>query len=433
MSRRKIFPQSSNKLSDCWCKNLAKGYEYLQPKYVGKFKCDGQKCSANCCCREWQIVIDDETYKKYSEIEYSEHEITKYLIPNKEGAGFLIVHFGEGCPFMTTEKFCGIQLTYGEEFLSQTCLSYPRQLVNFGAIIERTLSPSCPLAAELFLNSDEKIKFETVSVQLPKWAHGKLTVGESGVPEKFLPHVIEIQFTAISILQEKRLTIDQRLIVLGFYLFQVEDMQRRDELNLIPTLNKIYTSEEFFTEQIPILLHSVKFQILEFAENFFGLLKKLYGDEKVLTTAGNKKYIDTLCRAMSFNPAEDLNFQELAENYFDLREIRKIFLKDYENFFENYLVNDFFGGVYPFKVEGTIQNNFAVFAATFKILENIALAMTAQSRGDEKNLREEIFTMLCDISLDLNHNENYLAAIAEFFKDKSDITTFMRSFFEDTK
>lgn len=411
---------------------MANGYEYLQPKYVGEFKCDGKKCPANCCCRDWQIVVDDETYKKYSEIENSAHEITKHLIPNEEGAGFLIAHSGGNCPFMTAEKLCSIQKTYGEEFLSQTCLSYPRQLVNFGAIIERTLSPTCPLAAELILNS-KKIKFETSPVKLPKWAHGKLIVGENKVPEKFLPHITEIQFTAISILQEKRLTIDQRLIVLGFYLFQVEDFDRRGELNLIPTLNKIYTSEEFFSEQIQMLLHSVNFQILEFAENFFGLLKKLYGDEKVLTTTGNKKYIEILCRAMNFNPADDLNFQELAENYFDLLEIKKIFLKDYEDFFENFLVNDFFGGVYPFKVGGSIQNNFAVFVATYKILENIALSMTAQSRADEKKLRAEIFEMLSNISMDLNHNENYLAAIADFLKDKSEITIFMRSFLSGTK
>ena len=59
--------------------------------------------------------------------------------------------------------------------------------------------------------------------------------------------------------------------------------------------------------------------------------------------------------------------------------------------------------------------------------------MTAESRDDEKNLHEEIFTMLYNISVDLNHNENYLSAIAEFFKDKSDITTFMRSFLSGSK
>lgn len=405
------------------------GYKYLQPKYVSKFKCDGQRCPANCCCRDWQIVVDEETYRKYLRLESSRHELTTNLIQDEECAGYLIEHDESGrCVFLTSEGFCKIQLEHGEEFLSQTCSGYPRQVINFDTIVERTLTPTCPLATELILNSDESLKFETCPIELPKWAHGKLTVGEHNVPEKFLPYIVEIQFTAITILQEKRLSLDQRLIVLGFYLFQIEDFERRDEINLIPTLNKIYTSEEFFVEQIPMLLQSVKFQILEFAQVFFGLLKKLYRDGEVLTTAGNQKYVDVLFSAMNFNPSEDLNFQELAENYFDLLEIRKIFVKEYENFFENYLVNDFFGGVYPFKVDGTVQNNFAVFVATFKILENIALAITAQSRDDEKNLRKEIFTMLYNISMDLNHNQNYLAAIAEFLKDKSDITTFMRSF-----
>ena len=405
-------------------------YKYLQPTYVGKFFCDGKKCPANCCCRDWKILIDDETYKKYLSLESSAHEITRHIEKNPEDDGYLIKQNEKSCcPLMNENSLCKIQLEHGEKYLSQTCLSYPRQLVNFGEVIEKSLTPTCPLAAELFLNSQEKIKFEFAPVELPKWAHGKLIVGETKVPEKFFPYILEVQLTAISILQEKRLTLDQKLVVLGFYLFQVEDMQKRNELNLIPTLNKIYTSEEFFSEQIPTLLHSVNFQILEFAENFFGLLKNIYGNEEILKTPENQKYIEILQNAMSFNPDEDLNFQELAENYFDLGDIRKIFLKDYEIFFENYLVNDFFGGVYPFKVDGTIQNNFAVFVANYKILENIALAMTAQSR-DEKNLRAEIFEMFCNMSMDLNHNENYISAVAKFFENKSDIRFFMRSFLQ---
>ena len=402
-------------------------YKYLQPSYVSKFQCDGRKCPANCCCRNWQVIIDDETYKKYSELETSQHELTKNLLPNKEREGFLINHVDGKCPFMTSEGLCKIQLDHGEEYLSQTCLSYPRQLVNFGGIIERSLTPTCPLAAELLLNS-EQIKFEFAPVVLPKWANGMLIVGETKTPEEFFPHIIEIQITSVSILQERRLTLDQRLIVLGFYLFQIEDMKKRGELNLIPTLNKIYTSEEFFSEQIPALLNSVNFQILEFAEIFFGMLKNIYGNEEILKTPENQKYIDVLNRVMNFNLTDELNFQELAENYFDLGDIRKIFLNDYGIFFENYLVNDFFGGIYPFKVDGTIQNNFAVFVATYKILETIALSMTAESRDSEEKLRAEIFDMVCNISMDLNHNENYLMSIAKFLEDKSDIRFFMRSF-----
>lgn len=411
------------------------GYVYLQPKYVSNFTCDGKKCTANCCTRHWRIVIDDESYKKYLQLESSAREITKHIEKNSEGDGYLIVQNENNCcPFMTADCLCKIQLEHGEQYLSQTCFGYPRQLVNFADVIERTLTPTCPIAADLFLNTAEPITFEFVPVELPEWMGGKINVGETKVPEEFLAVIVEIQVTAISILQERRLSIDQRLIVLGFYLFQIEDMQRRGEINLIPTLNKVYTSEEFFSEQIPMLLHSINFQILEFVKIFFGMLQKIYGDENILKTDGNEQYINILNRVMSFEPKDnEQDFQELAENYYDLQNIRKFFVRDYENFFENYLVNDFLGGVYPFKVDGTIQNNFAVFVMTYKILENIALAMTAESRADEKNLRAGIFKMLCNMSMDLNHNADYLSAIAKFLADKSDITIFMRSILEGSR
>ena len=404
-------------------------YVYLQPKYAGKFQCDGKICPANCCKRDWRILIDEETFEKYSQIESADKEITKHLEKNPEGEGFLIEQGENGCPFMFEDCLCSIQRKHGEEFLSQTCMSYPRQLCHFGEIIERTLTPTCPLAAELILNS-ERLEFEFAPLNLPEWAEGNLIVGETKVPEEIFPCIIDIQLEAISILQEKRLSIDQRLIILGFYLLQVEEIIQRGDLKVIETLNKIYKSEEFFMNQVPQLLMSIKFQILEFVEVMFGLLKKIYGSEEILTTEGNKKYIEKLQKVFGADFSTELNFRELAENYFDLGEIKKIFVKDFETAFENYLVNDFFGGVYPYKVEGGIQHNYAVFLVRFKILELVALSITALSRSDEKSTRAEIFKMLSDLSMDLNHNEYYLAAVSEELKNKSDITILMRSLLE---
>ena len=59
-----------------------------------------------------------------------------------------------GDDFLTEDKLCIIQKTYGEKFLSQTCSSYPRRLFRFGEVIEKSLSPTCPLAAELILNPE---------------------------------------------------------------------------------------------------------------------------------------------------------------------------------------------------------------------------------------------------------------------------------------
>ena len=400
----------------------------MQPKYVSKFRCDGKICPANCCKRDWRILIDEETFEKYSRLESSEKEITKHLEKNSEGEGYLIGRSEGGCPFMIEGCYCGLQRKFGEEFLSDTCMSYPRQLCNFGEVIERTLTPTCPLAAELILNSP-RLEFEFAPLNLPSWTKGNVIVGGTFVPQEIYPCIIEIQLTAVSILQEKRLPIDSRLIILGYYLFQLEEIIQRGDLKVIETLNKIYRSEEFFVNQAPQLISSVKFQILEFAEIFFTMLKKLYGGEEILTTEGNKKYIAQLEKVfgVNFSSDEDLNFRELAENYFDLQDIRKIFLKNFSAVFENYLVNDFFGGVYPYKVEGNFQQNFAVFIARFKILELVALSVMTLSRGDEKKVRADIFKMLSDLSMDLSHNENYLAAIFDELKDKSDITTLMRS------
>jgi len=407
-------------------------YLYLQPKYVSQFQCDGKICPANCCKRDWRILIDDETFEKYSRLESSAKEITNNLEKNPEGEGYLIKQNENGCPLMTSDCLCSLQKNFGEEYLSQTCLSYPRQLCNFGEIIERTLTPTCPLAADLILNA-EKIDFEFAKLNLPDWAEGNLIVGETNVPKKIYPCIIEIQLTAISILQEKRLSIDARLVILGYYLFQLEEIILRGDLKVIETLNKIYRSEEFFAEQVPQLLDSVKFQVLEFAETFFALLKKIYGSQEILTTEGNKKYILQIEKvfAVNFSSDKNLNFQSLAENYFDLEYIKKIFLQKYSDAFENYLVNDFFGGVYPYKIEGTIQQNYAVFIARFKILELVALSIMTLSRGDENQVRAEIFKMLADLSMDLNHNENYLSAIADELKNKSDITTLMRSLLDN--
>lgn len=405
-------------------------YLYLQPKYVGQFQCDGEICPANCCKRDWRILIDDETFEKYSRLESPAKEITKHLEKNPEGEGWLIKQDERGCPLMTADCLCSLQKNFGEKYLSSTCFSYPRQLCNFGEVIERTLTPTCPLAAELILKP-ERLEFEFAPIHLPDWAEGNLIVGETNVPIKIYPCIIDLQLTAISILQEKRLSIDSRLVILGYYLFQVEGIISRGDLNVLETLNQIYRSEEFFAEQVPQLCDSVKFQVLEFAETFFTLLKKIYGSQEVLTTEGNKKYISQLEKVfgVNFSANEDLNLQRLAENYLDLEYVKKIFLEKYSDALENYLVNDFFGGVYPYKVEGTIQQNYAVFIARFKILELVALSM--MNIGEDENfVRAEIFKMLTDLSMDLNHNESYLFAITEELKNKADITTLMRSLLE---
>ena len=374
-------------------------YVYLQPKYVGEFQCDGKICPKNCCKRDWKISIDAQTYEKYLRLESEEHELTRHIFSD-DGELFIKQENG-ACPFLNSDGLCSIQLARGEENISEVCRSYPRQLYRIGAMIERSLTLTCPLAAKLALNSKRHIEFETAQIDLPNWAQRQIFVSESNVPQKILQYVVEIQLTAISILQERRLTLDGRLIVLGFYLRQLEEIFQRGDFETILTLNKIYTSEEFFLGQIPILIDSVKFQSKEFIALISEVTKKICG-------GAAHKYL------------RQINFDVTAK-------VRKKFFKKYSMLLENYLVNEFFGGIYPFKINGTIQHNYAVFVVNYKILELTALSLYA------KNSERKILEMIIELTVDLNHNENFLSAITDSVKDFADITILMRKIFSNLK
>ena len=104
-----------------------KKFLYFQPEYVGRFKCDGNACLDNCCCRPWNIDIDAETYKKYSQVQPPEaaEEILSHIERNESNGNYFLKD--RPCPFLTEKNLCRLQLEYGEKFLSSTCTTYPRR------------------------------------------------------------------------------------------------------------------------------------------------------------------------------------------------------------------------------------------------------------------------------------------------------------------
>ena len=84
---------------------MEKKYFYFQPQYVNKFKCDGSKCNAHCCRTGWNVFIDKETYKLYSQ------DITSHMKFDSEREEYLILFGGKNfCPFLTENKLCRLQM-----------------------------------------------------------------------------------------------------------------------------------------------------------------------------------------------------------------------------------------------------------------------------------------------------------------------------------
>ena len=65
---------------------------------------------------------------------------------------------------LTPDYWCSVQRQYGESYLSNTCRAYPRVAYFMLDYYERSLSMTCPIAAELILSSIEPMTFEQVEL-----------------------------------------------------------------------------------------------------------------------------------------------------------------------------------------------------------------------------------------------------------------------------
>ena len=287
---------------------------HYEPMYVSKFVCDGPSCEA-ACCKDWQIEIDAKAANRYRDIDSNIADLKngKYYINfNKKGT----------CPFLTEQCLCGLQLSKGESFLSGTCRTFPRRTYYVDDFFERTLSLACPIAAKLALS--EPMEFHSIEVD------DETDVYNSNAPDDLLEYLVEIQIAAVHILQERRLSIDQRLIVLGFFLDRLDEIiTNDDDFEQIDNICAIYRSDEFFKDQVPQLLGTIKYD----NDAYNNIMLEIFSKTELVT-----------------NPNLDARIQS-------------------SEILERYLINEFFGNIYPWRTTGAIAQNYGLFVLTYKILE----------------------------------------------------------------
>ena len=407
-------------------------YVYIQPEYVKNFRCDGQKCGSHCC-QGWNVPIDPSTYEKYCHIKpaSASNAITRHITFNPKFNRRVIKHGADGrCPLLTSDGLCSIQKKYGEEFLSETCRSYPRITHDLGNFFERSLSMTCPVAAELILSSTEPLSFEQIECD----EHYHRAGGNASapkIPRGVLEKFFEVQYAAISILQSRSLSIDGRLIVLGFYLDRLDELIGAARLDEIERLSAVYSSEEFLDGEARRLIASVDFDGRKYIRTMFGLLDALYGDHSKFGGL-NRRYLDAVSDALdvTLDGGKSASLSALAENYRRLDGARENFLSQHSVELEHYLVNEFFLGLYPWKLECSIGKNYGAFVSTYKILELIGLSLEVQWRKwhdaqSEPPKEYRLPATMTQLSLNVDHMNEYLPCLLERLDD--DVLSIMRS------
>lgn len=129
---------------------------YVLPDYYPEFHCRAGACE-DTCCAGWQIVIEEQSLKRYK----------AYRGPFRRRL-FLSVRWKKGsfrqdkekrCAFLNDKNLCDMYVELGPDSLCRTCRLYPRHIEEYENVREVSLSVSCPEAARLLLTRQEAVSF----------------------------------------------------------------------------------------------------------------------------------------------------------------------------------------------------------------------------------------------------------------------------------
>lgn len=345
-------------------------YTCIQPEYVKKFQCDGSLCQAKCC-RGWQIEVDDCTYSKYQNLQdlrlrqYVLNKLKKHSNTGK----YRFQMDGINCPMLQADWLCCLQKNCGEEYLSDTCHQFPRRVHRIlPDTVERVLSLACPVAARLALSNSTPLTFEAVDI--PQEREKSFFVLPHKISDK-VPYLLSVQMAGISILQARQYSLEQRLQLLGIYLQAEEENDKKEPkplnlLHLESNMKNVHADDKFW----------IRF-LLE-------LLDDLYGTAIVLADDEDINYVPYMVKSFQLEGTGSKSLFTLASIYSQGKQAvhRQIF-QSYDYMIENYLVQEFFGNLYPYKWDTSITKNHAVFVTVYKFMELILMSMLLS--GEEIN------------------------------------------------
>lgn len=209
---------------------------YTTPDYYNKFKCIAGSCP-DTCCAGWQIVIDEESMKKYQN--FKGDYVWKVMACVDWENEIFRQDKAKRCAFLNKENLCDLYTNAGEESLCKTCREYPRHTEEFEGVREITLSVSCPEVARILMEQMEPVRFFTEE---------KEDIEETEDFSEFDPFLFSILEDArkemIEILQDRTLPIKEReILVLGMAHDMQGRINRSDMFACFDVITK-YTSEK---------------------------------------------------------------------------------------------------------------------------------------------------------------------------------------------
>ena len=361
-----------------------------------QFRCIADKCSLSCC-QEWRIAVDDDTYEKWQGVKLGavQYEGEKYDALNlcectkeDEVGHSVTLKQDKKCPFLNGQKLCRLVIEIGEECLSDTCTTFPRQINNFDERTEYSLAACCPVVVDLLNETTARMEF--------------VQEGEVVQKDTLLMGVREMM---IVIMENSDYTLPQRMMIIFYALL---DLQSKKKL----TQEQVSScSRETYVQPIAKAIKKMKFDALdslvERNELFLDIVEN-YRKQKLYTSYIEE--ISILAEALE----ETYTEEELEKKLVSFEER----LLAYEKLFKNYLVAELLGNLLmpDMNLEELIIAYQWITLEYSVIKQGIFLKWLSQGEGDI------LYTIVRDYITVISRITGY---------DQEDIKEYLANSFED--
>ncbi len=265
----------------------------IYPQFYKDFRCIAAKCP-DSCCKDWDVVVDDDSAEFYSTVTGSFGEKLKTrMTVDKDGDRIFIPENGH-CPFWNSDKLCDIFIKLGEHRLCDTCKAFPRLTQDYTAFAEHMLSFACPEAARLMLSRNNC--FDDCI--------GEFTVSGNnlGYNSEMMNFLLAARRLSAKIFNAQKLSFAEKLIRCLEFNELVQDMLDAEDFDIVKLKD--------YDFKVDAKLLSVQNDKAN-SEFIFTLHSNL--------DIMNKDWLDMLCKAaeykISSSNALDLEFKALALYY----------------------------------------------------------------------------------------------------------------------
>ncbi|MGE8206902.1 flagellin lysine-N-methylase [Heyndrickxia sp. NPDC080065] len=388
----------------------------LIPLYIKEFSCIGAACE-DTCCSGWRVNIDEETYKKYKKVKKIEMKsrLEKNIIrnrsnPTKSNVAKMKLEKGS-CSFLSKEGWCDIQSQLGEDYLCNTCATYPRRNNIVNRVFEQSLTVSCPEATRLVLLNESGIEFE----QGQKEVNIKELISIINTSSDEITHwkdlFNEYRYITIFILQNRNYTLEERLLVLGMLYDELEEYVKKNNINEIPNL---------FGQYLKCVEDYTFKNAFNNVSNRLDIKIRLCRELVVVRLnqgINSSRYLECSRDMMSgLNIEAKTTNEEVKEAYEDAYTKYYVpFMKEHEYMLENYLVNYLFKNCIPMDCSSPFES-YSRMILHYTLIKFHLVGMANHHKGLTTEL---VIKLVQSLSKTFEHNPTYFEKILGLIKENN--------------